>query len=289
MLSFRISSQTLLVFINLEFIYIQKIFCLMLQFCNYLRGQEELVQQSHASNVSLSEKLRKFRQFFKHLGLILKCLFPSFWSASTLLIALLLIDVIALEFLVYQVGLLGGKFYQTLTDNNLNAFVRLAAVSICLIVLNALMVSLRDFSTQLLAVVWRKYLTLNLHDLYFSNKNFYYIQRASNLITSSSVATAKRHNSVKPLNIIINEFEPNEHLNHSTSPILIDNSNNSISNNVNDRLLNLDNPDQRITQDVNTLCQSFSTILPLILISPFVIAWYTYQVNKYRTINFNRE
>ena len=249
----------------------------MLQFCNYLRGQEELVQQSHASNVSLSEKLSKFRQFFKHLGLILKCLFPSFLSASTLLIVLLLIDVIALEFMVYQVGLLGGKFYETLTDNNLNAFLKLAAVSICLIVLNSLMVSLRDFCTQLLAIVWRKYLTLNLHDLYFSNKNFYYIQRAPNLIISSS-PTANRQNSVKPLNII-NEFEPNEHLNHSTSPILIDNSINSISNNVNDPLLNLDNPDQRITQDVNTLCQSFSTILPLILISPFVIAWYTYQVN----------
>ena len=42
---------------------------------------------------------------------------------------------------------------------------------------------------------------------------------------------------------------------------------------------NLDNPDQRITQDVDALCKSFSTILPLIIVSPFVIAWYTYQVN----------
>ena len=42
---------------------------------------------------------------------------------------------------------------------------------------------------------------------------------------------------------------------------------------------NLDNPDQRIVQDVNTLCQSLSSILPVLLISPFVMGWYTYQVS----------
>jgi ATP-binding cassette subfamily D (ALD) protein 4 len=46
----------------------------------------------------------------------------------------------------------------------------------------------------------------------------------------------------------------------------------------------IDNPDQRITQDADSLCRSLSTILPLILISPFTIGYYTYltwQVTGY--------
>lgn len=43
----------------------------------------------------------------------------------------------------------------------------------------------------------------------------------------------------------------------------------------------LDNPDQRITQDVDAMCQYFSVTLPKLLISPFVIAYYSY--NSYQT------
>jgi ATP-binding cassette subfamily D (ALD) protein 4 len=39
----------------------------------------------------------------------------------------------------------------------------------------------------------------------------------------------------------------------------------------------IDNPDQRITQDADSLCRSLSTIIPLILISPFTIGYYTYR------------
>ncbi|KAL5008674.1 hypothetical protein ScPMuIL_014255 [Solemya velum] len=39
----------------------------------------------------------------------------------------------------------------------------------------------------------------------------------------------------------------------------------------------IDNPDQRITQDVNKMCEAFTTILPVLIISPFTIAYYTYQ------------
>ncbi|KAH6922629.1 hypothetical protein HPB50_017359 [Hyalomma asiaticum] len=39
----------------------------------------------------------------------------------------------------------------------------------------------------------------------------------------------------------------------------------------------IDNPDQRITQDVDRLCQVLSDIVPTLLISPFTIAYYSYQ------------
>jgi ATP-binding cassette subfamily D (ALD) protein 4 len=39
----------------------------------------------------------------------------------------------------------------------------------------------------------------------------------------------------------------------------------------------IDNPDQRITQDVDSLCRTLSSTIPLILISPFTIVYYTYR------------
>ncbi|XP_076313471.1 lysosomal cobalamin transporter ABCD4-like isoform X2 [Tachypleus tridentatus] len=38
----------------------------------------------------------------------------------------------------------------------------------------------------------------------------------------------------------------------------------------------LDNPDQRITQDVEKMCKALSTAIPTIIISPFTIAYYSY-------------
>ncbi|RDD36376.1 ATP-binding cassette sub-family D member 4 [Trichoplax sp. H2] len=39
----------------------------------------------------------------------------------------------------------------------------------------------------------------------------------------------------------------------------------------------IDNPDQRISQDVDRFCQKMSTIIPKIIVSVFVISYYTYQ------------
>ncbi len=41
--------------------------------------------------------------------------------------------------------------------------------------------------------------------------------------------------------------------------------------------LPIDNPDQRIVQDADSLCRTLSIIIPLILISPFTIAYYSYR------------
>ena len=44
--------------------------------------------------------------------------------------------------------------------------------------------------------------------------------------------------------------------------------------------LSIDNPDQRIAQDVDSLCRSLSTIIPLLLLSPFIIGYYAYRTWK---------
>ncbi|KAL7065552.1 hypothetical protein AAHC03_04453 [Spirometra sp. Aus1] len=41
--------------------------------------------------------------------------------------------------------------------------------------------------------------------------------------------------------------------------------------------LNVDNPDQRFVQDVDSLCTSFTSLAPDLVLSPFVIAFYTYK------------
>ncbi|XP_071786504.1 lysosomal cobalamin transporter ABCD4-like [Asterias amurensis] len=40
---------------------------------------------------------------------------------------------------------------------------------------------------------------------------------------------------------------------------------------------NIDNPDQRITQDVERLCNQFSSVIPTLIASPFLIVFYTYM------------
>jgi len=211
---------------------------MFLNICNYIRGREE--DNNNYKQISI----------FKNVPLIFRLFFPAFVSVSTLVFCLLLVDVVALEFVVYFVGLLGGKFYKSLTDKNLDDFKDLAIISILLIVLNALMVSIREFFAQLLSILWRKNITLVLHKLYFEKKNFYYIQQK--LSSKNDVNSNNFDLLDKSTNVLI-------------EPDLL-----NIKN-------NLDNPDQRITQDVNSLCKSFSTILPILIISPFVIGWYTYQ------------
>jgi ATP-binding cassette, subfamily D (ALD), member 4 len=209
---------------------------MFLNICTYIRGKEE---DNNYNKISI----------FKSFPLIFRLFFPLFLSVPTLVFGLLLIDVVALEFVVYQVGLLGGKFYKSLTDKNLDNFKDLAIISILLIILNSFMVSMRDFSAQLLSILWRKNITLELHKLYFEKKNYYYIQQK--LLISNENSS----------DVLL--------LDHKSTNVLIEQD--LVKNTL------IDNPDQRITQDVNSLCKSFSTILPVLIISPFVICWYTYQ------------
>jgi ATP-binding cassette subfamily D (ALD) protein 4 len=51
----------------------------------------------------------------------------------------------------------------------------------------------------------------------------------------------------------------------------------SSNDDVRESKIFLDNPDQRMTADVNEFVINFSKVLPLLLISPFVIAYYSYK------------
>jgi ABC-type uncharacterized transport system fused permease/ATPase subunit len=142
--------------------------------------------------------------------------------------------VVSLELIVYQVGLLSGKYYKVLAQKNLSEFGGLVILSIVLIVVNAFVKSLVEFVSNLLRIVWRRYLTRYLNENYFARKNFYNIQVECNKTISGRGSP----------------WPPSK----------------------------LDNPDQRITQDVSSICLSISNIAPTVLISPFVIGYYAYKV-----------
>ena len=252
----------------------------MMTFCNYLRGVESKSLEPRSSK-SIVEKLLNFSLFFRHFFKLLKILFPKFKCVSTLLFFVLLVDVVALEYVVYQVGLLSGKYFKALSNKNVGDFRDLAFFSIGIIIVNSGMKSFKDFIAKMLQIVWRKYLTLELHKLYFSDKNFYYLQNSypnKKNVPNESSSVSVISNSLSSANLVNSTVNRNNRRNNE--PISdcesIINMNTTIHSNENSsnsetQTKGLDNVDQRITQDVNSLCDSFSTIIPTIIISPFGI------------------
>jgi ABC-type uncharacterized transport system fused permease/ATPase subunit len=270
-------------------------------FWNYVRGSEEnIISNAQTNNQKLFtkviESLRKNSTYFR---LVLKFLIPKLASLATLLFLIILLNAVVLQLLIYRVGLLSGKFYKCLTNRDAATFTNVAFEAIAYIVFNASVKSINDYLTSLLSIVWRKYLTFKLHDLYFNRKQFYYIHYPQVLVANCK----KQKEKIKKINQNIpldnSHFEINLELNTSRlsqKPIAVNNRRNlralniqnhaefndeavlSQNENLIPEFIRLDNPDQRITQDVNSLCKSLSTIIPLLLLTPFVICWYGYQV-----------
>lgn len=248
----------------------------MLRVLDKIRGVEVIRKDKQSK---LSEKLFRLNiKFFSHITKLLIIIFPKIICLSTFLFIFLLIVVISLELLIYQVGLLSGKFYASLSSKDLLKFRDLAILSVFMIIGNAFLKSLSDFVASLLQITWRKYLTLFLNEKYFANKNFYYLQMQMKRVYST-ITTPRP--LVQTLPTIQNHQPPifstnsNNIINQESlsTTALIDNHNISgVSSVV------LDNPDQRITQDVDSMVLSLSKITPILLISPFVIGYYVYKV-----------
>jgi ABC-type uncharacterized transport system fused permease/ATPase subunit len=273
---------------------------------NYIRGSEEFKPNSEADPVnqthqrprkSLLEKINHaLRLNLRYANMILGVMFPKFCSVSTLIFIVLLALMIGTEFVVYQVGLLSGKFLEVLSEKNLGGFMNVAVLAIWLIVVNAWMKAARDYLANLLSIVWRKFITLRIHDMYFHKKQFYYLhnpmvflanlraRKVSQLETRLEVG--EENNTPIALSNRRSDLNRNMSVNSSTAAILGQQvGSTSLSENENASFddvtfVNLDNPDQRITQDVNSLCQSLSTIVPAVLMTPFLIGWYGYKVNS---------
>lgn len=206
------------------------------------------------------------KTFLRYTFRITSKLFPSLLAPSTLAFLALLADVIILEVVVYRVGLLSGRYYKCLSDQDLPAFWNLTLIAVLYIIVNSILKSIKDFLASLLSIMWRKQLTQSLHKMYFTRMRFYYLQMNGSCDSGTSGGYGVAAGSQETT---------------ATNPTTTDDAAACVQPlNVDFNTDRLDNPDQRITQDVNSLCVSLSSIIPLLIITPFVIGWYGYQVRS---------
>ncbi|KAI5620392.1 ATP-binding cassette sub-family D member 4, partial [Silurus asotus] len=159
-------------------------------------------------------------RFLKRFCRLVTVLFPSWCSQNVVMYGTLLVVALLVQLVVYQVGLIPSQFYGVLSEKNYGNFKELVAFSILLILLNSALKSLEQYISNLLYIGWRKCLTQNLHQDYFSGRVYY------------------------TLNVLRKD---------------------------------IDNPDQRMTQDVERLCKQLSSMASRLVISPFTISYYSYQ------------
>ena len=263
---------------------------------NYLFGNEEPLNQNELTNPTRFWKnIGLYRTYLKTIWIFF---FPKLLTTSTFLFFILLASLFVTEVIVYQVGLLGGKFYKVLTSKDLPGFRGLAFIAIAYIVFNASLRAFNVYLTNLLNIVWRKTTTFTIHNLYFHDKQFYYLHYPQ--VLAANLKSKSNNSTTSPS---IQENDSNIQEKKQTPPIVLKNRRsliNESSTSVQQILVNsepvlnqehiiclrseicqnLDNPDQRITQDVKSLCESITSIVPLILMTPFLIGWYGYQVSQ---------
>lgn len=129
----------------------------------------------------------------------------------------LLSTTIASEFLIFKMGLLTSNFYLYSINKDLALFKQLCINALLLILLLSFIKSIMHYTAGRLSLTLRSLITLNLHPLYISKKNLYWVQDKC------------------------------------------------------------DNPDQRITQDIQLLTQDFRVLLEALCINPLLIIYYTYK------------
>ncbi|CAF2404028.1 unnamed protein product [Rotaria sp. Silwood2] len=197
------------------------------------------------------------------------------YTHPLILLLLILINEVGLQFVIYLVGLLPSQFYVELSKTpdkrDFAIFRWLVIRSFGYVTLNAFLKSLSTFLSSILYVKWRMRLVLYLHSFYFTQQRYYHLsnttQQNQNRNDDDHVSAYENH-SIQTVDIAENAQE-------SIGYMPTESSQQSVSTQP-----PIDNPDQRITQDVDSLCRTLSIIIPLIVISPFTIAYYTYRTWK---------
>uniref|UniRef100_T1JIZ5 ABC transporter domain-containing protein n=1 Tax=Strigamia maritima TaxID=126957 RepID=T1JIZ5_STRMM len=173
-----------------------------------------------ADNSPAKTRFRFDVQFISRFWHLLRLLFPTCCSISSLLFLFLLVVSLLEQYLIYNVGIISSGFYKVLNEKNLEAFWKQLFISFGFIFVIAIIKSTRVYVSSVLYLAWREILSTSIHRLYLSGINFY------------------------KLNVL-----------H----------------------LSIDNPDQRVTQDVDKMCSVFCKILPNFIVFPFTLSYYVYQ------------
>ncbi|XP_050811651.1 lysosomal cobalamin transporter ABCD4 isoform X2 [Gopherus flavomarginatus] len=177
-------------------------------------------------------------QFLRRFGKIQAILFPR-WSSQNVLMFLTLLSIALLEQLViYQVGLIPSQYYGVLGSKDFSGFKTLTAIAVILIVLN---------STVRKACARR------------------------------GLERAKRDPMLKSLDQFICNLMYVSWRKTLTEYLHGYYFKGQVYYTLNVLREDIDNPDQRISQDVERFCRQLSSMASKLIISPFTLGYYTYQ------------
>ncbi|CAF1236420.1 unnamed protein product [Didymodactylos carnosus] len=201
-----------------------------------------------------------------------------------LLILVILGNEGLLEYVIYLVGLLPAKFYVQLgaspNNRDIPAFKWLVIQSFVYVCFNAFLKSSSHFLASILYVKWRTSLVCYLQTFYFTKQRYFHLSNTTYEQKYKQKQEEESRQTYK--NYTLQAANEGDNVSHSNSSILVSlnssaSSPSSSSQVSNDSFIDVDNPDQRITQDTDQLCRTLADIIPLLLVSPFTIAFYVYR------------
>ncbi|CAF0768720.1 unnamed protein product [Didymodactylos carnosus] len=204
----------------------------------------------------------------------------SCYQHPLLLIFLILANEGLLQYIIYLVGLLPSKFYVQLSaspnNRDLPMFRWLVLQAFIYVCINAFLKSLSQFLASVLYVKWRTNLVCYLQTLYFTKQRYYHLSNTT--YEQKTQQKQQQENSRTYKNYTLQTSHDDDDISRSNSSVFVSlNSSLTPSQVSNDSCINIDNPDQRITQDTDQLCKTLAYIIPLLLVSPFTIAYYVYR------------
>eukprot|EP00892_Ulva_mutabilis_P007564 jgi/Ulvmu1/517/UM001_0525.1 len=199
------------------------------------------------------------------------------WPASILLV-LAILEVLA----VSRVGAIIGQFYSIYVDKDISKF-RSVLLESALFYTAVIVTHTASYTAaQFFAVHWRRRITEHLHSLYFQHNVFASLQ---SLPARDTPVTPEPHHPTTPppllsprgshsprtgaaaLSIGLLGTDEDALLPGPTSPPA------PAPNHSSHRL---DNPDQRLTQDISDFCDSLQTFIRKVAKTPFNLVMYTY-------------
>ncbi|CAM1294591.1 Uncharacterised protein g1059 [Pycnogonum litorale] len=122
---------------------------------------------------------------FKRLWRVLKIVFPSITSMSSLLIFTLIVAYVISEFVTYYEGLIPSRFYKAFINRDHVKIFQLIFLTLILVIAISVIDSCKSYFMDTIMASWRQSLCNALHRSYFSGLTFYKMNVTNNKLDNS--------------------------------------------------------------------------------------------------------
>ena len=228
-------------------------------------------------------------------------------SYITLLISSLLCNLGYEYAATFVMGIIGG-FYEAILNLSYSQFLSIMWRALSIITIVSILKTLLSILTEQVALIFRKVLVESCHTLYFRNKNSYDLilsgevnfsefpekkvnplnvnchleRRIANKSSEVEIEETTSSEDTLPYNETLkvrgenNEYQEDKDL---IQPLLRkDSLTSSTIEKRNTQGKSLDNPDQRITNDIDQFSSTLPALLLQIILAPSIIGYYTYKL-----------